>query len=114
MGILSDPKDKQIRQLHAEIGTLRNTLSIAERDRDMYRDQLEGRKDLMWWAMVKVRSQSKALDVLTRRTTTLRFAIKVMEHVLGRALTKDEWKAARDAVANEAHRERIDAEPVSA
>jgi hypothetical protein len=113
MGILSDPKDRQIRQLHSEISQLRQVLGIAERDRDMYRDQLEGRKDLMWWCMLKARRQSSVLDDLTRRTTTLRFAIKVHEHVLGRPLTWDEWKTARDAVANEAHKDRIDSEPVA-
>lgn len=114
MSILSDPKDKRIRELQGEVSNLRHTLGIAERDRDMYRDQLEGRKDLMWWAMVKVRSQASALDALNRRVTTLRFGVKVMEHVLGRRLSGDEWKAARDAVASEAHKDRIDAEPVSA
>jgi hypothetical protein len=113
MGLLPDQKDKKIRELHSEISNLRHTLGIAERDRDMYRDQLEGRKDLMWWAMLKMRGQASALDALNRRTTTLRFALKVHEHLHG-ALSKDEWKAARDAVANEQHQERIDAEPVSA
>ena len=63
---------------------------------------------------LKEERQRIALDYLTKRNTTLRFGVKVMEHVLGRALTLDEWKTARDAVVNEAHKERIDAEPVSA
>jgi hypothetical protein len=112
MGILKNADDS-LRKLHAEASDLRHRLANAERDRDMYLAQLEGRKDLMWWSMAKVQRQGRALDELTRRTTTLRFAVKVHEHVLGRRLTKDEWKIARDAVANEAHKDRIDAEPVT-
>jgi hypothetical protein len=59
--------------------------------------------------LYKVQRQRDALDALNRRTTTLRFAIRVHESLHGQ-LGKDEWKAARDAVTNEAHRERIDAE----
>lgn len=111
--MLRDPKDKKIQELHNEIFTLRRKLQQAELDRDAYLGQLEGRKDLMWWVMAKAQRQARELAPLTRRTTTLRFALKVHEHVLGRALTKDEWKTARDVVANEAHKDRIDAEPVT-
>jgi hypothetical protein len=63
---------------------------------------------------LKEERQRIALDYLTKRNTTLRFALKVHEQLHGQPLSKGEWKAARDAVANEAHRERIDAAPVSA
>lgn len=62
---------------------------------------------------LKEERQRLALDQLNRRNTTLRFALKVHESLHG-TLSKDEWKTARDAVANEQHQERIDAEPVSA
>jgi hypothetical protein len=66
------------------------------------------------WAERKVVRQRMALDYIVRRNTSLRFAVRVMESVLGRPVTREEWIAARDALSNEAHKERIDAEPVSA
>lgn len=62
---------------------------------------------------MKEERQRVALDFLNHRNTTLRFALKVHESLHG-PLSKDEWKEARDAVANTQHQERIDAEPVSA
>jgi len=107
-------QEKRIRQLHNENIELRQKLAICERDRDTYLDQLEGRKDLMWWAQLKVHRQRVALDDLTRRNTNLRFALRLHDQLRGHALTKEEWKAARDAMTNEQHQERIDAEPVPA
>jgi hypothetical protein len=63
---------------------------------------------------LKEERQRIALDALNHRNTTLRFALKVHEKLRGAPLTKDEWVDARNAVANEQHQERIDAEPVSA
>ena len=108
-----DAKDTKIQELHRELASARKAVREAEAERDALRDQLEGRKDSMWWVQLKVYAQGKALNELNKRVTSLRFAGKVHEHILGRRLTRDEWKTARDAVANEAHRDRIDAEPVS-
>jgi hypothetical protein len=65
------------------------------------------------FAEAKVVRQRQALDFIVRRNTSLRFALKVHEHLHG-PLSRDEWAAARTEVASEAHRERIAAEPVSA
>lgn len=114
MSILGNADQQKIRKLQGDLSQARRELAICERDRDSYLAQLEGRKDLMWWAHAKCRRQSSALDDLNRRTTTLRFGVKVMEQILGRPVTREEWVAARSLVADEQHRDRIDAEPVSA
>lgn len=105
--MIGTDKDKRIRELHNENLELRQKLGIAERDRDMYRDQLEGRKDLMWWCMSKVHRQADALDTLNRRVLNQRFVLRTLEE-LGRGLSRDEYLAAREKVANEQVRERIE------
>lgn len=82
-------------------------------DNDKQLDELVAWATKPTWAEAKVVRQRKALDYLVKRNTSLRFALKVHESLHG-PLTRDQWAAARDALSNEAHKERIDAEPVSA
>lgn len=91
-------KDVQLVRLRAECDSLRG--------------QLEKDPSLMWWVQSKASRQGKALNVLNRRVVSQRFVLRTLEQ-LGRGLTKDEYKAAREAVANEQLRERIDSEPTA-
>lgn len=60
----------------------------------------------VWRMQDKIDRQRRALDLLTRRNTNLRFALRLVES-LGRGVTHDEWVAARDAMTNEQHQARI-------
>lgn len=60
----------------------------------------------------KIRRQGDNLDWMNRRNTSLRFALKVHEQLHG-ALTREEWVAARDAMTNDQHRERVTETPIS-
>lgn len=78
---------------------------IAERD--AIRAQLEG--DLppaTRWLQRKVWRQAEALDRLNRSVVTQRFVLRTLDR-LGRSLTRDEYRAARDAIADEQLRDRI-------
>lgn len=61
----------------------------------------------------KIRRQGAALDAMNRRQASLRFALKVHEQVHG-PLSRDEWVAARDAMTDDQHRDRVDETPVTA
>jgi hypothetical protein len=72
--------------------------------------QLEGRiPDATYWLQRKVWQQRRALDVLNRRVVTQRFVLRTLQQ-LGRELSPEEWRTARDAERPELQ-ERI-AEPV--
>src|SRR5215471_13531806 len=77
-------------------------------ERDALRAQLEG--DLpraTRWLQRKVWRQAAALDALNRRVVAQRFVLRTLDE-LGRSLTADEYRAARDRVANPQLRDRID------
>ena len=76
-------------------------------ERDALRAQLAG--DLpaaTRWLQRKVWRQAVELDRLNRRVTSQRFVLRTLDE-LGRSLTADEYRAARDAVANVQLRDRI-------
>lgn len=78
-------------------------------ERDALRAQLDG--DLPTatrWLQRKVWRQATALDALNRRVVTQRFALRTLDG-LGRSLTREEYRTARDAVSNDQLRDRIDA-----
>jgi hypothetical protein len=85
--------DERIAELAAENYDLRTTFA----------EEYPG----MWRMQCKIDRQRVALDRLNRRNATLRFALKVHEHLHG-ALTDGEWATARDTVSNEQHQARID------
>jgi hypothetical protein len=86
---------------------LRHELLELAAERDALRAQLEG--DLpaaTRWLQRKVWRQARELDRLNRRVTRQRFVLRTLDG-LGRSLTAEEFRAARDALADERLRERI-------
>jgi hypothetical protein len=76
-------------------------------ERDALRAQLDG--DLpaaTRWLQRKVWRQAAALDALNRRVVSQRFVLRTLDG-LGRSLSSEEYRAARDAVGNVALRDRI-------
>jgi hypothetical protein len=92
---------------------LRSQLVELAAERDALRAQLEGDLPVATrWLQRKVWRQAAALDVLNRRVLTQRFVLRTLDE-LGRSLSRDEYRAARDRIADQRLRDRID-EPVSA
>ena len=92
-----------------ETTDLRHELIELTAERDALRAQLAG--DLpaaTRWLQRKVWRQATELDRLNRRVTSQRFVLRTLAE-LGRTLTADEFRTARDAVASSQLRERIDA-----
>lgn len=79
-------------------------------ERDALRAQLAG--DLpaaTRWLQRKVWRQAAELDRLNRRVASQRFVLRTLDE-LGRSLTAQEYRTARDAVSNEQLRDRIAAD----
>jgi hypothetical protein len=79
---------------------LRHELLELAAERDALRAQLEG--DLpsaTRWLQRKVWRQAVELDRLNRRVTSQRFVLRTLDE-LGRSLTTEEFRAARDAVSD--------------
>jgi hypothetical protein len=95
---------------HLEIQRLRRELTEAQAENGALRDQLEGKKDSIWWVQRKVWQQRKALDALHTRVVSQRFQLRTLNQ-MGRGLTPGEYRAARDAEANVQLRERVEEEP---
>jgi hypothetical protein len=92
---------------------LRTQLVELTAERDALKAQLEG--DLpsaTRWLQRKVWRQAAALDVLNRRVVSQRFVLRTLDG-LGRSLSAEEYRAARDAIENLALRARIDDSPAS-
>jgi len=88
---------------------LRAQLVELAAERDALRAQLEG--DLpaaTRWLQRKVWRQAAALDTLNRRVVSQRFVLRTLDE-LGRSLTVEEYRTARDRIADEQLRDRIDA-----
>jgi hypothetical protein len=86
---------------------LRHEILELAAERDALRAQLEG--DLpaaTRWLQRKVWRQARELDRLNRRVTRQRFVLRTLDG-LGRSLTTEEFRAARDALSDERLRERI-------
>lgn len=89
------------------ITDLRADLVELSAERDALRAQLAG--DLPQatrWLQRKVWRQAAELDRLNRRVTSQRFVLRTLDD-LGRSLTAEEYRAARDAVTNVQLRDRI-------
>ena len=79
---------------------LRHELLELAAERDALRAQLEG--DLPTatrWLQRKVWRQAVELDRLNRRVTRQRFVLRTLD-VLGRSLTAEEFRTARDAISD--------------
>jgi hypothetical protein len=76
-------------------------------ERDALRAQLEGDlPNATRWLQRKVWRQAIELDRLNRRVTSQRFVLRTLDG-LGRSLTAQEYRAAREAIADAQLRERI-------
>jgi hypothetical protein len=62
------------------------------------------------WLQRKVWRQAAELDRLNRRVTSQRFVLRTLDE-LGRSLTAEEYRAARDTVSNDQLRDRIAIDP---
>jgi hypothetical protein len=79
---------------------LRHEFLELAAERDALRAQLEG--DLpaaTRWLQRKVWRQAVELDRLNRRVTSQRFVLRTLDE-LGRSLTTEEFRAARDAISD--------------
>jgi hypothetical protein len=86
---------------------VRGELVALAAERDALRAQLEG--DLpaaTRWLQRKVWRQAAALDALNRRVVSQRFVLRTLDG-LGRSLSADEYRAAREKVADSQLRDRI-------
>ncbi|MBO0831316.1 MAG: hypothetical protein J2P29_05035 [Actinobacteria bacterium] len=89
---------------------LRADLVELTAERDALRAQLAG--DLppaTRWLQRKVWRQAAELDRLNRRVVSQRFVLRTLDE-LGRSLTAEEYRTARNAISNLQLRERIDAD----
>ena len=105
--MIDDRNDARV-QLLIERDALRVQLAELADERDALRAQLEG--DLpaaTRWLQRKVWHQREALDALNRRVATQRFVLRTLT-ALGRSLTADEYRSARDRLDNVELRGRID------
>jgi hypothetical protein len=90
-----------------EVSDLRAEMVEVTAERDALRAQLDG--DLpaaTRWLQRKVWRQAAALDALNRRVVSQRFVLRTLDE-LGRSLTADEYRAARERVTDPQLRERI-------
>jgi len=88
--------------------TMASELAEVTAERDALRAQLEG--DLpsaTRWLQRKVWRQAAALDALNRRVVSQRLVLRTLDR-LGRSLSAEEFRAARDAIADPALRDRIE------
>jgi hypothetical protein len=86
---------------------LRHELLELAAERDALRAQLEG--DLpaaTRWLQRKAWRQARELDRLNRRVTSQRFVLRTLDG-LGRSLTAEEFRTAREALSNAQLRDRI-------
>jgi hypothetical protein len=86
---------------------LRHELLELAAERDALRAQLEG--DLpaaTRWLQRKVWRQARELDRLNRRVTSQRFVLRTLDG-LGRSLTAQEFRTAREALPDAQLRDRI-------
>src|SRR5215813_6293819 len=91
-----------------ESSSMRAELVEVTAERDALRAQLDG--DLpaaTRWLQRKVWRQAAALDALNRRVVSQRFVLRTLDE-LGRSLTADEYRAARDRVTDPQLRGRIE------
>jgi len=92
-----------------EIVKLRTALAEAAGEIDALQARVDG--DIpraLHWLQGKAERQRHALDGLNRKVLSLHFALRLMNR-LREPVTAAEWKQAREAIADEALRERVDA-----
>ena len=86
---------------------LRHEFLELAAERDALRAQLEGDLPVATrWLQRKVWRQARELDRLNRRVTSQRFVLRTLDG-LGRSLTAEEFRTARDALSDGQLRDRI-------
>lgn len=94
--------------IDTSVADLRARIVEITAERDALRAQLEGDiPTATRWLQRKVWRQAAVLDTLNRRIVNQRFVLRTLDG-LGRSLTTEEYRAARDVVANEQLRELIE------
>jgi len=94
--------------LQSSLRNARRELAEARDEIAALREIIAGGDHARWGAarlVGKTARQRAALDILNRRVTTQRFQLRLINE-LGRGLSAEEFKAARDALP-EAQRERV-------
>ena len=87
---------------------LRAQLIELKAERDALKAQLDGNlPSATRWLQRKVWRQAAALDVLNRRIVGQRFVLRTLDG-LGRSLSADEYRVARDAIDNPSLRARVE------
>lgn len=91
-----------------QVTDLRRQLAELQRDRDILAAQLEGNiPSATFWLQGKVNRQRAALDALNRTVVSQRFVLRTLDG-LGRSLSAEEYRWARDSTENEQLRDRIE------
>ncbi len=96
--------DETLQALRMQNADLRDEVATLRAIVDDTRDHAISRM------LSKIDRQRKALDACNRRDASRRFVLRTLDK-LGRGLTRDEYVAERDAVANEQLRTRIHETP---
>ena len=111
MKMLHKTSADDLERAHSQIVALRRELAEAQRDIAGLNALLEGNVPVATrWLQGKVTRQRKALDRLTRKVTSQRFVLRTLAG-LGRTLSAEEYRTARDAESSEQLRERIEDPP---
>lgn len=91
-----------------QVASLRRQVAELERECEILTAQLEGNiPSATFWLQGKVTRQRAALDALNRTVVSQRFVLRTLEG-LGRSLTREEYRWARNAEENEQLRDRIE------
>ncbi len=100
-----DARREQVTALQRELAEVRRDLAIAEA-------QLEGNiPSATAWLQGKVHRQRAALDAMNRTVISQRFVLRTLAQ-LGRTLSAEEYRSARNAEQNAQLRDRIE-DPVA-
>lgn len=93
-------------KLSAEVRELREQNRILQAQADGDRDQA------LWRLQSKTERQRKALDILNRKVLSQRFRLRIAES-LGKGITKEEYLAEKEKLADPLKDRVLDFEPVA-
>jgi hypothetical protein len=103
----------EVTELRRKVSDLHRRCDELASDNVALRAQLEGDiPKATAWLQAKVDRQRKVLDKGNRTVIGQRFVLRALES-LGRGLTAEEYRAAREAEPNAQLRERIPEKPVA-
>lgn len=106
MKILNRDSDLDLRR--EQVQAVERKLAEMTHERDILAAQLEGNiPSATFWLQGKVNRQRAALDALNRTVVSQRFVLRTLDG-LGRSLSAEEYRWARDSTENEQLRDRIE------